>query len=305
VRCGSDAECVPPRLLGILLGLFGFTASGFAETSVWKVSRGTGTLYLGGTCHLLRAEDFPLPPEFDAAFAASTKLIFETDVGRLRSPEMQAIIADRGMFSDGKTLDQVLTPAAWKAAQGWAARAGLPAEYVSAMRPWLFTVVMATFELQKLGVSAEGVDLHFFAEATRTGKQTGELEDFEHHIGYITRLGAGHESEMITQSLAEMKELPEKLHGLLTAWRAGDLVRVDALMVQELRTKYPAMYKELLVDRNRGWLPQIEAMLRTPEVEFVLVGVGHLPGNEGLIAQLRARGCTVTQMKAAAAASRK
>ena len=292
---------MPPRLLRTVLGLFTFATAGFAESSVWKVTRDTHALYLGGTCHLLRAEDFPLPPEFDLAFAASAKLVFETDIGRIRSPEMQAVIAERGMFTDGTTLDKVLTPVAWKAAQAWADRAGLPMEQMSLMRPWLFTVVMATIELQKLGVSAEGVDMHLYSEASRAGKQTGELEPFEQHIGFITRLGAGHESEMISQSLAEMKELPEKLNGLLNAWRTGDLVRLDKLMVQDLRTKYPAVYKELLADRNRDWMPKLDAMLRTPEVEFVLAGVGHLPGKDGLIAQLRARGCTVQQIKAPAA----
>ncbi len=55
------------------------------------------------------------------------------------------------------------------------------------------------------------------------------------------------------------------------------------------RAKYPAIFKSLLVDRNKAWLPKPEELLRTAEVEFVLVSAGHMPGSEGLLAQLRAR----------------
>ena len=31
-----------------------------AESSVWKVSKGEQSLYIGGTCHILRSADYPL-----------------------------------------------------------------------------------------------------------------------------------------------------------------------------------------------------------------------------------------------------
>jgi uncharacterized protein len=293
-----------PRLAGTVLALLVFSSALFAQSSVWKVTRGSSAFYLGGTCHVLRPGDFPLPAEFDVAYAASAKLIFETDISRLQAPEMQEVIASRGMFTDGTTLQKVLTPAAWKAAQAWSAKAGLPIEQVSRMRPWMFTVVMAAIELQKLGISAEGVDMHYFKQASGAGKKTGELESFENHLGFLTQLGAGHESEMIAQSIEEMDETPEKLNGLLAAWKTGDVAKLDELMLRELRAKYPSIFKALLTDRNRAWLPKLEELLKTPEIEFVLVGFGHIPGREGLLAQLRARGCTIEQIKVAATAKR-
>jgi uncharacterized protein YbaP (TraB family) len=281
-----------------LLGLLAATPPLVAQSSVWKVTRGANTFYLGGTCHVLRASDFPLPGEFDVAFAASGKLFFETDIARMQSPEMMEVIATRGMFTDGTTLEKVLTPAAWKAAQAWCAKSGLPIEQASRMRPWLFTVMMAMTELQKLGISSQGVDMHYFQKAAGAGKKTGELEPFEQHIRFLTELGAGHESEMIAQSIDEIDDMPEKLGTILSAWKSGDLAKLDSLMLQEMRTKYPSIFKALLVDRNKAWLPKLDEMLKTSEVEFVLVGAGHLAGAEGLVAQLRARGCTLEQIRA-------
>jgi uncharacterized protein YbaP (TraB family) len=275
-----------------------------AETSVWKISRHGQTMYLGGTIHLLRATDLPLPAEFDRAFAASAQLVFETDLGKLQSGAMQEVVLKRGMFADGHTLDQVLSAEAWKVASTYAAKIGMPIDALKQLKPWLFIVTLAQLELEKLGVSDEGVDLRLYKRARSEGKKTSELEPFDQHIDYIVNLGAGHESEMVKSSVEDLEEMPTAIDTLIAAWKTGDLATIDKYMVEDLRTKHPAMHKELLLSRNNLWLPQIERMLTTPEVEFVLVGAGHLAGKDGLIAQLKAKGCVVEQVKAATPAKK-
>ena len=43
------------------------STAALAETSVWKVSKGSDYLYVAGTVHLLPESAFPLPAEFAAA----------------------------------------------------------------------------------------------------------------------------------------------------------------------------------------------------------------------------------------------
>lgn len=285
-----------PRLFLLLL-VFVFSVSALpANTSVWKVTRGDSVLYLGGTCHLLRPQDFPLPAEFDTAFAASSRIVFETDIARLTSPEMHQIVATQGVFTDGTTLDKVITPSAWKALSAYCQKAGLPMAQMSQMKPWLFTIMLTALELQKLGMAAEGVDIHYFKKATAGKKPLGQLESFEQQIQFITQLGAGYESDLIEKSLEDLHELPNLMNDMLAAWKAGDMAALDRLMLDEVRTKYPSIFQTLFVERNNAWRPKIEAFLESPEVEFVLVGAGHLPGPEGLLALLSARGCKVEQL---------
>jgi uncharacterized protein YbaP (TraB family) len=52
----------------------------------------------------------------------------------------------------------------------------------------------------------------------------------------------------------------------------------------------------MLVDRNRDWLPKLEALFARRGRAFVVVGAAHLIGPDGLLAMLRARGYTVEQM---------
>jgi hypothetical protein len=283
---------------GLLPAFLSLTVPLAAQSSVWKVTRGGSTLYLGGTCHVLRPGDFPLPPEFDQAFAASARIVLETDLGRVQGPEMANIVNQHGLFAGGRTLRDALSPAAWSAVESYCAQSDLPVDKAQRMKPWFFVLMATVVEMQKLGLSLEGVDAHYFQRARAQGKPVGELETFERHVQFLLNLGEGHESEMIEQTLADLKEMPGDLSRLLEAWRAGDLAKLDATMLDDLRENYPAMYRELIVDRNTAWLPQLDAMLATPEIEFVLAGAGHMAGPDGLVARLRAKGCTVEQIVA-------
>lgn len=283
------------RLL-LLAALAAFVVSVHASSSVWKVTRGDAVLYVGGTCHVLRPSDLPLPPEFGQAFAASAAVYFETDLKRALSGELQQAIMPRAFFPAGTTLEQSLTPEAWQAVQTYATEKQLPMEQVARMKPWFFAIMMAAIELQKLGVTQEGVDLLLFREATKEGKPVGELEPFERHVNYLTTMADGHESELLLNAIADLANTPQQLPELLGAWRSGDLVTLERIMVQEMREKYPGLYRSLLVQRNNEWMPVLERLLGTPEIEFVLAGAGHLVGPEGLLEQLRARGCTIEQL---------
>lgn len=284
-------------MLRYLVGLLLLASSLLAQSSVWKVTRGGNTVYLGGTIHMLRPADFPLPAEFDTAFAASQKLYFETDIGGMQATEVMTRIMAEGMFTDGTTLDKALSPQTWKAVQDYCARGDIPLEQLKGMKPWLFTFTVTIIELQKLGVKLEGVDHHFYHLARDRGKTTGELETVENHLKHIFALGRGHESEMIAKTLDDFSDLPRVFNQITTAWRTGDIALIDKLMNRDIREKYPAIYKDLIADRNALWIPKIEEMLKSAETEYVLVGVGHMPGKDGLLTLLKARGYTIEQIK--------
>ena len=82
------------------------------------------------------------------------------------------------------------------------------------------------------------------------------------------------------------------------AWLHGDnslLASVSRL--EELKTEDPLTYGALLTNRNTAWLPVIEQMFNSEEVELVLVGALHLAGEDGLLKLLSDRGYQVIQME--------
>ena len=59
------------------------------------------------------------------------------------------------------------------------------------------------------------------------------------------------------------------------------------------RDEYPELFASLVVDRNMSWMPRLEGMVESDDIELVLVGALHLVGEKGILSQLSKRGCSV------------
>lgn len=267
-----------------------------AATSVWKAEKDGSTVYLGGTCHVLREKDLPLPEEFDRAYQAADLLVFETDIGELQSPETQRRLVERASYPFGSTLDKHLPAATYDLIAAWCASNGLPVAQISRFRPSFAMVVLSVVELRKCGVTEEGVDAALHARARKDGKPFEGLETVDEQIRILTTLCDGFEQAFIEQSFRDLDKIREQIGEMLRAWREGDLPALDGLFVRVMKEETPEIYRRLLADRNEKWMDRLEAYGRTPRTEFVLVGVAHLAGEDGLIASLRRRGYRVTQM---------
>ena len=81
-----------------------FSTAVYAESSVWKLDADNGSFYLAGSCHVLRKSDYPLPKEFESAYAAADQVIFETDMEALRSPDIRLLMMSKGMYTGDDTL---------------------------------------------------------------------------------------------------------------------------------------------------------------------------------------------------------
>ena len=71
-------------------------------------------VYLGGTIHLLRKSDFPLPAEFDQAYQKSDSLVFETDIRSLSSAELQREFITELSYKDSRTVKSEISPSLYE-----------------------------------------------------------------------------------------------------------------------------------------------------------------------------------------------
>ena len=100
------------NLVATIVTLSLLANSAQADTSVWRVSSGSNSLYLGGTVHLLRPSDYPLPGEYEEAYLDSEELYFETDIVAMTSDMgVQARMLQRLMYQDERSLKTVLSEA--------------------------------------------------------------------------------------------------------------------------------------------------------------------------------------------------
>ena len=271
------------------------SSQSFSQTSLWRVSDGVNTLFIGGTIHVLRETDFPLPAAFDDAFNQSSKLVFETDIAATEDPAFGQQMMQRLMYSDGRTLQTGLSPKTYQQLETFCTERGIPVLMFQQMRPPAAVLTLMMLELQRLGISNAGVDSHYFQRAQAEHKKIGELETAAEQLEFVTNIGKGREDDFVRYSLKDMQELEMVMGELTAAWREGDQKKMAALSLDEMRKEFPVMYRQLLVERNTNWLPRIESMLKDPGVELVLVGALHLVGEEGVLAMLRERGYRLEQ----------
>ena len=265
----------------------------FAETSLWRVSNGDSELFIGGTIHVLSATDYPLPVEFEQAYEQSETIVLETDLEEMAQPEVQQKLLQRVMYKKGKTLKDDLSPQTYKVLTDYTASVGLMIESLNQFKAPMVMITLVMAELHRLGMADTGVDNYFLEKALADGKTISELESLQEQLAVIENMGKGHEDELILNTIEEMKELPLVMGEMKQAWRSGDIKYLEKIGIAPMKTDFPDLFQLLLVDRNNIWIPKIEALLATPETEFVLVGALHLVAKEGVISKLQSLGYTV------------
>lgn len=285
------------RLRLALMGtLFAGAATAYGDTSVWQVSSGDNSLYLGGTVHLLRPSDYPLPPEYDEAYAASSRIYFETDVNAMMDMNVQMQMLQQLTYTDERSLKTVLSEEAYTALSEHTAQTGLPMMMLEKMKPGMIVSTLQILAFQRMGFTPEGVDMHFNSRAVADAKTTGHFETLQEQIGFLAAMGEGNESEFILMSLEELQDTDTMMEEMIAAWRSGDANALSELFVDSMRDESPELYESLLLRRNLNWIPQIEELLEDNATEFVLVGAAHLVGEEGLLQLLTEKGYTVRQL---------
>lgn len=267
-----------------------------ADSSVWQIQVEDRTVYLGGTVHLLRTADFPLPEEYAEAYEASSNIVFETDLNSMNDLSVQAGLLRELSYGDGQSLKTVLNEEAYSALRSYTDTVGLPLAMLEKFRPGLLVSTLQVMEFQRIGFTPQGVDAYFNTLAIGDGKSLGQLETIDAQIGFLAAMGEGNESDFILLSLKDLKNTAEVMDDMIAAWRVGDNDALSELFVADMLEDSPEIYDSLLKQRNLNWLPQIKVMLASEEVEFVLVGAAHLVGPDGLLELLEAEGYKVSRL---------
>jgi uncharacterized protein YbaP (TraB family) len=263
---------------------------------LWKVTgpRG-GTVFLAGSLHLLANEYYPLDPAFDTAFAQADLLVEELDMGEMMASSSQMLMLQRGMMPAGQTLESVLAPQTMTAVKAKVTEMGLPMAPLQLFKPWALALTLQGLEWQKAGFDPElGLDRHFYdlAKAKNLGVQG--LESLEFQISQFDGLSMPLQDKMLADTLKEMGTTQEAVGEMARAWKSGDAPAIERVVLRDLKSD-PQMYQRLLVDRNKAWLPKLEALFSRPKPAFVVVGAAHLVGSDGLVAMLKAKGYSVVQ----------
>lgn len=272
------------------------STAALAETSVWKVSKGSDYLYVAGTVHLLPESAFPLPAEFTKAYKDTDTLVLETKIPEPTDTALQAAMLKAMTYSDSRSLSKVLSPEVYKQVSDYFAPYGVQLQQLDSYKPGFIMIQMLALEMMKAQMNGEGVDSYFDKQAKAEGKPQLYLESVESQISLLSNMGEGYEDSFMKMNLEQFGDFKQYFSSMIDAWRAGDMVKLNTLAVEPARQMDPKLYQALFVQRNQNWLPQIEKMFGNNSKELVLVGGGHLAGEHSVLALLKQSGYQLEQV---------
>lgn len=274
------------------------------RTSVWLVSNpGTGErAFLAGTVHALKEADLPLPSPFYAAYHQADLLVTESGSGNTGS------VVDKAQLNawtrknrrhltprGGPGVETLLQPETVRALKG-----RLGKDYAGLLRKSPFILFMKVIQRQSNQLA--GMEDVFALQAKRDGKLILRLDsDAVHRTAlkvmddllqsYLTQV---EDRGVDAVFLDAMKDSPDPVFS--SFYRKGDVVEMNA--IYEARERVGGLFEETLPKRNRQWMEKIAGMLgeNSPQVEYVLVGGGHLGGDEGLLQLLQDKGFNLQQL---------
>jgi len=280
----------------LLLPSISWASESGHPVTLWLAQGVSNRVYLLGSVHLLRQQDHPLPAIIDSAYDDAEALIMELDMDDLDAAEMQRLITELGVMQDDSTLHDLMGDALYAKAAAKAAAIDIPFALYAKSKPWLAAISIEQLMLARLGFDpAYGIEMYLSTMAVMDGKEIRGLESVAEQIGFLDDLSLRAQRLLLMQALDETADIEQVMDDLIHAWRFGDLGFLEDFLLQGM-AEDREIYDTLLVDRNRRWVEDINALLVENDDYLVIVGAAHLLGDDGVPNLLSRRGVNITQL---------
>jgi uncharacterized protein len=268
-----------------------------ATPMLWQITDTDSTIYLLGSIHVLRPGTSWQTPLIASAFASSQAVWFEVpDLDNQAQAQAAMIkygLTQKPELTSGMTVAQVkrLTEAL--------KRHGLDIGTMMRFKPWVVAFIMTQKIIADAGFEADlGVDMQLYLAAKTKGKKISGFETFDQQLSLFGRLSEASNRQFLLQTLKDDDATGRaKLAALSQAWLKGNETYLIKELIQATKKDDPALYKALIVNRNKAWAPEIETILSGSGTTLIVAGAGHFIGPDGLPALLSARGIKIMRVQ--------
>ena len=223
------------------------------------------------------------------AFDDSSSLWLEIGNEGAGTREATARIEELRQESSGRTLFDELGPAVRQRTLAYMTELGIQAESIEHLRPWraYYTLVAAFYSNRRPSAMPVLPDEMLSKRAGAARRQIFyEMPtqlSFAEFMAAMPSIAQSQYVEWLLDYLDDVKagrviELDEK-------WIRGDF-SAETRSLERMRTRMPALYRVMQVQRNAWWARKIDELLNTGKTHFVAVGNLHAMGRDGIPAQL-------------------
>jgi len=263
---------------------------------LWKISSRNNAVYMLGSVHLLKKDDYPLDRSIENVFENSAQLFFEINLDTIDEQKLQQLTITKGTYGGGQTLKDGLSNQTYEFTKHRLADLGLNIEQFAKFKPWLLAVTLDALVLKKLGFDpSQGVDTYFYNKAKKNGKKVDGFETAEYQLSLLGDMPAALQETLLLQTMKELDTVQQEMTAIIETWKSGDVDALDTILLTSFKD-YPGVYKMLVADRNKNWLPKIESLIGQKDTVLIIVGAAHLVGKDGIVALLKQKGYQVEQL---------
>ncbi|MCZ6778146.1 MAG: TraB/GumN family protein [Acidobacteria bacterium] len=280
-------------LLGGMVFLQAASAGDPGPLFFWTVRSQSATVHLLGSLHVGTEDMYPLDSTIEEAFADSSSLVVEIDLDEQAQARAQRLGLEKGIYTDGTTLRDHLTPETFSLLENYLSDRELPGVRFFGMKPWFVVQTLTLMEIALLGYDPSlGIDQHFLRQAREAGKRIEEFESIDSQIGLLAGFSDELQELTLIHALRENEGVQRELEQVFEAWRNGDPEALDRLMREDLKedARLRPVYERLFDERNARMVSRIREFLGTQGTYFVVVGAGHIVGEQGILNLLERQG---------------
>jgi uncharacterized protein len=254
----------------------------------WRARRKSSIVYLLGAAE---ANDRAwYTPEIQGAFEESAELWLETPL----DPWPAALVKERA-YGGSRTFFESLEPDVRERAIAYVEDLGIEREAIEPLRPWYaYYRINGAFWKKYPRASTENPDAVLRDFARRQGKAVKhEFENGEALMEFFASMPPLVQSQYIEMLLDFLDDEKRGINNDYVGWVDG---HPSTRALDRMRIKTPELYKVMQADRNVWWAKHIEGLLAKNGMRFVLLGMNHVLGPEGVPSQLAKLGVELTAL---------
>lgn len=258
----------------------------------------TGKVFLLGSFHLLPKTYRWYDGKISAAFESADELVVEVNMTPEAMAEGQRLLIENGFFTGEENLQNHLDAAHYSRMLEYSEKYLRLNEAVARkLKPWFMSISLSVVAIMSTGMDPNsGVDKILGDRAKKMHLPISELETVKQQMTFLMNHPMNVQTDMLKETLDQFDDFKSVIDAHLKAWSSGDEDLLEKAIIDDMK-KNPDMYKALFVNRNRNWIPTIESHIQSGKTVFIVVGVGHLIGEDGVPKMLRDLGYKVNKIQ--------
>ena len=252
------------------------------NTFLWQINSNTATVYLLGSIHVAKPDFYPLNDKIEQSYQKSDALVVEININNLDMKSMMKRIILPGR----ETLESKLSKKTYEKLKKIFEKNNIPETMFYKYKPWFAVMMITMMDVKNSGYDQNlGIDKYFLDKAKKDKKKIIELESAKQQFDIFDIDLKNYQDEFVKYTLEDSDNTIEMIDSLAAYWKQGNIKEMNKLINQPIAkdSSFKIINEVLITNRNKKMAKKIIDFLKTDKTYFVVVGAGHLIGDNGII----------------------